>query len=373
MPAARGRKTKVAYVVGTRPEIIRSASVVAALKSDPDVSLRLVHTGQHYDFLMDSVFFKELAIPKPSVNIGIGSGTHAEQTAGMLLHMERYFEREKPDIVGTFGDTNTGLAASVAAVKLQIPVAHLEAGCREWEMDMPEEINRRLMDHCSRVLLAVSDVSVANLERENVPGAIYNVGDPLFDVFRVCRKLGAQSRVWEGLGLKKGEYALLTLHRPANVDDERTFEAILTELASLASVPVVFPVHPRTRKSLKAHKGSLANFKLIDPLSYHEILGMLSGAAFAITDSGGLQKEAFWSRVPCVTVREHTAWVETVDLGVNALTGKDPRGVRRAVGRVAREHDEIRKKFSGLPNPYYKRDCTARSVKLMKKYAREGW
>lgn len=367
------RKTRIAYVVGTRPEIIRSATVVSALKADPEVGFRLVHTGQHYDFLMDQVFFKELAIPRPNVNIGVGSGTHAEQTAAMMLEMERYFERTAPEIVGVFGDTNSGLAAAIAAVKLQIPVAHLEAGCREWEMDMPEEINRRLMDHCSRLNLAVSEVSAGNLRRECVAGDVFNLGDPLYDVYRACRKVSDGLELWRGLGLQKRGYALLTLHRPANVDDEKTLDAILSALSSCSDLPVVFPVHPRTFKQLGSRRRKLGNFTMIDPLSYHDILSMLGGAALAVTDSGGLQKEAFWSRVPCATVREHTAWIETVELGVNRLTGKSPQGIREALEEVIAGRGEMRKRFKGLPNPYRKSNTTKRTVELMKKYAREGW
>lgn len=373
MSSSRKRKTGIAYVVGTRPEIIRSATVVSALKADPEVRFNLVHTGQHYDFLMDRVFFRELAIPRPSINIGVGSGTHAEQTSVMMLEMERYFERTRPEIVGVFGDTNSGLAAAIAAVKLQIPVAHLEAGCREWEMDMPEEINRRLMDHCSRVNLAVSEVSAENLRREKVAGDVYNLGDPLYDVYRACRKVSDGLELWRGLGLKKNGYALLTLHRPANVDDERTLDAILSVLSSCADLPVVFPVHPRTRKHLESRKRRLYNFTMIDPLSYHDILSVLGGAALAVTDSGGLQKEAFWSRVPCATVRQNTAWSETVDFGVNFLTGKEPEGIREVLEEVIGGRGEIKKRFKGLPNPYHKRETTGRTVGLMKKYAREGW
>lgn len=372
LSARRGR-TRIAYVVGTRPEIIRSATVVSALKADDEVSFKLVHTGQHYDFLMDSVFFKELAIPRPSINMGVGSGSHAEQTAAMMLDLERYFERTRPEIVGVFGDTNSGLAAALAAVKLQIPVAHLEAGCREWEMDMPEEINRRLMDHCSLVNLAVSEVSAENLRRENVPGAVHNLGDPLYDVYRACRRVSDDLKLWERMSLARRGYCLLTLHRPANVDDQRTLEAILSVLAGCSELPVVFPVHPRTRKQLQARERGLSNFLMIDPLSYHDILSVLGGAALAVTDSGGLQKEAFWSRVPCVTVREHTAWSETVEMGVNRLTGKDPASIRSSLRDAITSRDETRRLFKGLPNPYTKRGTTEKTVELMKKYAREGW
>jgi UDP-N-acetylglucosamine 2-epimerase len=373
LSASKSKGPKITYVIGTRPEIIRSATVIAALEADPAVSFKLVHTGQHYDFLMDRVFFKELAVPKPDINIAVGSGTHAEQTAAMMVGMERYFERTRPDLVGVFGDTNSSLAATLAAVKLEIPVAHLEAGCREYEMDMPEEINRRVIDHCSRLLFPVADVDAGHLSDEKVLGAVHNVGDPLYDVFKACRKKAASMRMWERLGVEKGKYALVTLHRPANVDDEATFDVILKALSSREDLSVVFPVHPRTRPRLESHKRHLKNFILAEPFSYHEILSALSGASFVVTDSGGLQKEAFWSRVPCVTVREHSGWYDLVDFGVNILTGKRPKGVQDALRYVMENRSELKNRFKGLPNPYYRRDTAKRMVGLMKRYSSEGW
>ena len=369
-------KKKIVYIVGTRPEIIRSASIILALKQDRQIEFKLVHTGQHYNYLMDRIFFKELNLPKSDINLEVGSGRHGEQTAKIMLRFEKFLLDFKPDMVAVFGDTNSSLAAALAAVKLQIPLAHLEAGAREWEMDMPEEINRRLIDHCSNLLLAVSENCVQNLKKENVLGEIYNTGDPLYDVFKKFFQKSLKLKLIDQLGLKKKEYILLTLHRPKNVDDQKTFEDILSTLALIKKLPIVFPVHPRTRKQLGKLKNAKiveSKFIFIDPLSYQEILHLVNQAKIVVTDSGGLQKEAFWAKVPCITLREHTAWIETVNLGVNFLTDANRKGFKQSVYQVIKNDKFIRQSFLKLSNPYVKKDITKRIVELLKNFSGKKW
>ncbi|MDD5748227.1 MAG: UDP-N-acetylglucosamine 2-epimerase (non-hydrolyzing) [Actinomycetota bacterium] len=367
-------KKKIAYIIGTRPEIIRSAIIINNLKKDPDVEFSLVHTGQHYDYLMDNVFFDELRISEANVNLGIGSGSHSAQTAQILMRAEEYFLKFKPEIVAVFGDTNSSLAACLAAVKLNIPVAHLEAGCREWEMDVPEEINRRLIDHSSRLLLAVSESCARNLEREKVQGDIHLTGDPLFETFLTCERIATQKPVSPELNIA-GEYALLTLHRQSNVDDDSRIREIIGQLSKIREINFVFPVHPRTRKNLE--KSGLIrelpqNFTIRDPLGYMQMLLVLKQAKLVVTDSGGLQKEAFWSRVPCITLRKHTAWHETVELGVNFLA-PEACYLHEIVENMLVNYGEIKQKFRDSPNPYAGDEIAKKSIGLIKEYAGKRW
>lgn len=369
-------KKKLVYIIGTRPEVIRSAHVILALKNDREIDFKLVHTGQHYDHLMNDVFFKELNLPHPDVNLKIGSGTHAEQTAKIMVKLEKFFAKFQPDIVAVFGDTNSSLAAALTAVKLQIPLAHLEAGCREWEMDIPEEINRRLIDHCSNILLAVSEVGVENLKREKVMGEIYNIGDPLYAVFQIVYKKSANLNIIEKLGLKKGEYFLLTIHRDKNVDNPDNFRNILDALSLYKDKMIVFPIHPRTRKQLdllEYPSDKLSHVIFLDPLNYEEILHMVSNAELIITDSGGLQKEAFWSKVPCIVLREHTAWIEPVEYGVNHLARINTEEIKSAIAYIINNENKLKNIFSKARNPYHKKNTTINAINLLKEFAGKRW
>lgn len=367
-------KVKIAYVIGTRPEIIRSASLIQTMKKDRSIILKVIHTGQHYDYRMNKIFFDQFDLPLPDINLKVGSGNHGQQTAKILAETEKFLVKFNPHIVVVFGDTNSTLAAALAAVKLNIRVVHLEAGCREWERDMPEEINRRLVDHCSSLLFAFSQDCVDNLLRENVPGKIYNTGDSLYDVFKTTSKQSLKLKLWRKFGLNAKNYALLTLHRAKNVDQDNNLKDILLTLASFKDLPVIFPVHPRTKKHLNKYYRSfkkLSNFIFIDPVSYVDILSLVAGAKIVITDSGGLQKEAFWMRVPCMTLREHTAWIETVNLGANHLVGSNPEKIKHCMRRTITNYCETTVQLRKLPNPYIKPNITNKIIQLLKKFAKE--
>lgn len=366
---------KIVYVVGTRPEIIRSAFIIKKLKQDPKVNFRLLHTGQHYSYLMDKVFFNELQVPTPDINLEVGSKTHVQQISEIMLGTEKFFSDFKPDMVCVFGDTNSTLATGLAAAKMNIPLTHVEAGFREWEMDLPEEINRRLVDHCANLLVALSDTQVNNLKEENVIGDIYNTGDPQYEVFDFYYKESLKISLVKKLSLKRGQFILLTLHRDKNVDYINRLLPILKALNKTLSV--VFPIHPRTKKQLESYDPNyskkLPNILFINPLSYISLLHILDNAQLVITDSGGLQKEAFWVKKPCITLRKNTGWIETVKLGVNFLADPEKDFLNQKVDYILENRDKIDKIFQKVKNPYFKKDCSENIVKLIKQYAGKSW
>ncbi|MBI2022994.1 UDP-N-acetylglucosamine 2-epimerase (non-hydrolyzing) [Candidatus Giovannonibacteria bacterium] len=369
-------KKKIVYIVGTRPEIIRSAGVISRLKKDPEVNFRLIHTGQHYDYEMSESFFKELKLPMPDKNLKAGKNSKRRLMPVMTAGLEEFFEKFNPDIIAVLGDTYSSLAALVAAMKYNIPIAHLEAGPREWDMSLPEEKNRRLIDHASNVLFAVSDTSAKNLRDEKVLGKIFNTGDPLYEVFQKNFRESKSLDLREKLGLKEEKYIFLTMHRAGNVDDPKKMKNVLDALRSLQKYKVVWPIHPRTKarlEKLKYAKKGLANFVIIEPLENREVLHLIAGASIVVTDSGGLQKEVFWSKVPCITLRDITAWSETVDLGVNFLAGTDKKRIIDAVRQIDSEHDKIQEIFNKIKDPYYKSDTVERTVSLIKKFAGKKW
>lgn len=316
---------KITTVVGARPQFIKAAAVSRVLRATPGVHEVLIHTGQHYDENMSEVFFRELEIPEPDYNLGIGSGSHGAQTGRMLEAIEEVLLEEKPDWVLVYGDTNSTLAGALAAVKLHISVAHVEAGLRSFNRRMPEEINRVLTDHASDLLFAPTQAAVENLCREGIPEErIHLVGDMMYDAaLYYGEKARRESRVLERLRLKPESYILVTIHRAENTDDPSRLRAIVEGLCEVGkSVPVVFPVHPRTRKALERHRlfdEAVAYLRLIDPVGYLDMVMLEQNARLIATDSGGVQKEAFFYRVPCVTLRGETEWVELVELGWNRL------------------------------------------------------
>lgn len=370
------QKTNIAYIIGTRPEIIRSADLIRALASDETVEFKLVHTGQHYDYEMSEVFFKQLDVPMPDLNLGVGSGKHGAQTAKMMIGLEDFFLSFQPDIVGIFGDTNSSLAGALVAAKLGIPIAHLEAGCREWDMRLPEEMNRRIIDHMSNVAFAFSRDAMKNLKDERVLAEVYNTGDPLFEVFEKNLKESATSDIRDRLGVTEGEYFFATIHRAGNVGNLDNFRSILDGLSAHADKPIIFPIHPHSKKQLEklnypAEK--LVQFMLIDPIPYMDLLHLVAGAEMVVTDSGGLQKEVFWAKIPCITLRDITAWSETVDLGVNFLAGFDSEKIGSAIAHIRAHRKEIDAHFASMENPYYKPDTTGMMVNLLKKHAGKRW
>lgn len=310
---------KVVSVVGARPQFIKCAPVSRELrKSSEEI---MVHTGQHYDANLSQSFFDELHIPPPHYHLGVGSGTHGYQTAAMLKGIEDVLITEKPDLVLVYGDTNSTIAGALAAAKLRIPLAHIEAGLRSYNKDMPEEINRVVTDHCSDLLFCPTKTAVFNLKKEGITRGVHLVGDVMYDALLFNIDLAKKSRILEQLLVESKNYVLATLHRASNTDDCDALKRIITGL-SRTEYTVIFPAHPRTRKAFESFGISPSeNVRVIEPVGYLEFLKLESEAAAIVTDSGGVQKEAYLLRVPCITVREETEWVETIEDGWNILVG----------------------------------------------------
>jgi UDP-N-acetylglucosamine 2-epimerase (non-hydrolysing) len=294
----------------------------------------LVHTGQHYDPEMSAIFFEELGIPEPACNLGVGSVSHGRQTSEMLTGLEEILCREEPDVVLVYGDTNTTLAGALAAAKLQIPLAHVEAGLRSWDKSMPEEINRVLVDHVSNFLFCPTEGSVENLEKEGIAQGVSMVGDVMLDAV-LCHSALAQriSQILSTLAIQPKNYVLATIHRAANTDNLHNLGRILRALEKLGET-VVFPVHPRTRHAIERLEPSAPipeHVRMIPPVSYLDMLQLEQNARLILTDSGGVQKESYFFKVPCVTLRENTEWLETVDDGWNVLLGTDEDVILKTV------------------------------------------
>ncbi len=318
---------KLLTVIGARPQFIKAAIVSKALRDFP-IQEEIIHTGQHYDPKMSQVFFDELGLTKPSINLNVGSGSHAFNTGQMLIGLEVEFLKRKPDWVLVYGDTNSTLAAALAAAKLNIPIAHVEAGQRSFDRTMPEEVNRVLTDHLSSILFCCAESSVANLKREGIEKNVSNVGDVMYDAF-----LGNSSNAEWPSHVKKrsGKTVLVTFHRASNTDDEARLREILDALSRL-SEQIIFPVHPRTKKSMEFFKLAVpSNVTMIEPLAYLELLGVLNECHAVITDSGGLQKEAYYAGKPCVLLREQTEWMELVSAGAAKLAGGGPEQILESV------------------------------------------
>lgn len=306
---------KVLTVVGARPQFIKAAAVSRVLRREHTEVL--VHTGQHYDREMSALFFEELGIPRPDYELGVGSGGHGWQTGHMLIQLEELLLAQRPDWTLVYGDTNSTLAGALAAAKLGVPVAHVEAGLRSFNRTMPEEHNRVLADHCSDLLFCPTDSSAEQLRKEGVTRGVHVVGDVMYDAaLQFAEVARARSSVLQRLGVQPGAYALATLHRPYNVDDPGRLAIVLDALKQL-ELPVVFPVHPRTRSRLSGLDAG--RLLLIDPVGYLDMLALEQNAALIVTDSGGVQKEAYFFATPCITMRPETEWVETVAAGWNRL------------------------------------------------------
>lgn len=326
---------KIVSIVGARPQFIKAAAISRELRKQHTEIL--VHTGQHYDYEMSGIFFDGLELPRPDVNLGVGSGSHGAQTGAMLKGIEEILIAERADYLLIYGDTNSTLAGALAASKLSIRVAHVEAGLRSFNRRMPEEINRVVADHLSNLLLCPSDTAVQNLATEGISERVHLVGDVMLDVLNWAKqRLAAQpSKILDQLGLHKQGYLLVTMHRSENTDNLERLSQILHAFNSLGE-PVVFPVHPRARKVIaEAHIRLEPNVRLIDPVGYLDMVALTGGARLVLTDSGGLQKEAYWLRVPCLTMRDETEWVETVEAGWNTLVGADSGAILRAAASFA--------------------------------------
>jgi len=318
---------KFATVVGTRPEFIQSSMVSRELESGGHTEV-LIHTGQHWADMMSSIFFLELGLSKPAYNLGVGSGSHAYQTGWALMQIEKVLRDEGPDWVLVYGDTNSTLAGALAASKLRIPLAHVEAGMRSFNREMPEEINRVLVDHCADLHLCPTRTAVMNLLEENVTKRVHRVGDVTYDAAIYFSSLAQERsgilREWK---LERGKYLLATVHRVSNTEDSENLSKILDAFGELGEL-VIFPVHPRTRQKLLFVP---ANVKVVEPVGYFDMLMLERNARLILTDSGGVQKEAYFFAVPCVTLRKETEWVETVEAGWNVLAGTDRRLILDAV------------------------------------------
>lgn len=325
---------KILTVVGARPQFIKAAPVSRALRNAGHTEF-LVHTGQHYDHKMSRVFFEEMQLAEPDANLEIGSGSHGWQTGQMLMGLEMTMQQQRPDCVLVYGDTNSTIAASLAACKLQLPIAHVEAGLRSFNRTMPEEHNRVLTDHCSDWLFCPTQTAVENLSHEGLTRGVHLVGDTMLDAVLQFGKIARdRSDILNQLGVTPQSYLLATLHRPYNTDVPENLRAILDAFADTGET-VVFPVHPRTRQKIAELDGTTRattdNVKMIEPVGYLDMLMLEQNARLMLTDSGGMQKEAYFFGVPCVTLRPETEWVETVEAGWNVIAGAMRDQILRAV------------------------------------------
>ncbi len=354
---------KIVTVVGARPQFIKAGAVSRTIESfnikKNKIQEILVHTGQHYDYLMDRVFFEELEIPQPNYHLGVGSGSHGKQTGMMLERIEAVLQKEKPEMVLVYGDTNSTLAGALAAAKLNIPIAHVEAGLRSYVRSMPEEINRILTDHLSTFLFCPTSHAVQNLSKEGIKNGkekiVKNVGDVMYDSILYYSKIAEKkSTILIDLGFispqseiparpaggRNPQYYLATLHRAENTDDPQKLKSIFKALHEIGKeIPVILPLHPRTRKMLSLHHLSKETRKvrIIQPVSYLNMLMLEKNARAILTDSGGVQKEAYWLGVPCITLREETEWIETVKSGWNILAGAETERIIKGVQQTMKK------------------------------------
>ena len=334
---------RIISIVGARPNLPKIAPLIREMQRHPEIEPLLVHTGQHYDENLSNIFFRQMGIPEPHMNLGVGSGTHAEQTAEILKRVEPILLKQQPDLVLVVGDVNSTIAVSLAAVKMGIPVAHVEAGLRSFDRSMPEEINRVLTDALAKYLFATENDAVENLLKEGRPREfIHLVGNVMIDSLFHFLPVAQQSRVGDELGLRNSKgwqsFGVLTLHRPSNVDSTEKLAEILGAIDAIAKqVPIVFPVHPRTQQRLS--QGGIKRYpqlRLIQPLGYLDFLCLLSNATLALTDSGGIQEETTALGVPCLTLRENTERPITISQGTNVLVGTNPSKIAAATELVLR-------------------------------------
>lgn len=366
---------KILTVVGARPQFIKAAALSRVLAARSGVTEVLAHTGQHYDEGMSDVFFEELGIPAPAHHLGVGSGPHGAQTGRMMERLEPITEHEQPDWMLVYGDTNSTLAAALVASKLHVPVAHVEAGLRSFNRAMPEEINRIVADRCANVLYAPTELAVRNLRNEGVPAdAIENVGDVMFDVaLHAGERAARESRILETSGLAPRGFVLATVHRAENTDTPGHLEAILDALGRLADrLPVVLPLHPRTAAVLERApelRARAEKLRLTPPVSYLDMVQLERNAALVATDSGGVQKEAFFHGAPCVTLRAETEWVELVECGWNRLA---PPPDAEAVFERLLAGLESSPDPAGRPTPYGDGNAAGRIAESLERRSRSA-
>lgn len=324
---------KILVICGARPNFMKIAPIMWEIRRRGGINSFLVHTGQHYDAKMSELFFEQLRIPRPDIDLGVGSGSHAVQTAEVMKRIEPVIIEQKPDVLLVVGDVNSTIACTLAAVKLGVPVAHVEAGLRSFDRTMPEEINRILTDAISRWLFVSERSGIENLKREGITDdRIFFVGNVMIDTLLATRELAERSKVLDEMNLAPGRFAVLTLHRPSNVDHPEVLDGILGALQGLTdAMPIVFPVHPRTRKALSGRAtGTAPNLRMVDPLGYLEFMKLVGNARVVLTDSGGIQEETTVLGVPCITLRSNTERPATVTDGTNVLVGSDPQKIAAA-------------------------------------------
>jgi len=366
------RPIDIVLILGTRPQIIKSALFIDLANEDDEIRLNIIHTGQHYDYEMTKIFFEELSLPDPTADLKVGSGGHAFQTANMMMRLEKALSKQRPDLVVVPGDTNSTLAGALVAAKLQIPVAHIEAGARSYDMSMPEEINRRLTDHCSTLLFTPTENCTKNLRKEGI-NRIHQTGDTMYDVLLQQMSRAEKNQICQQLGLQPRTYILLTTHRPENVDNPQNLKNLVYAIAELKTIMTVFPAHPRTRKQLRKFRlydklQKQTHVKLIKPVSYHETLKLVKNAKLTITDSGGMQKEAFWLGTPCITLRENTEWIETVQLKANHLVGTNKERILETAQAILAEEEEVRSRMRSLQNPFGDGKASQKAIEAIKTY-----
>ena len=328
---------KILTIVGARPQFIKAASLSRYLKKMPNIDVKeiILHTGQHYDNNMSDDFFSELDIPIPDYNLGVGSDTHARQTAKMMMGIEDIAFREWPDFILIYGDTNSTIAGTLVGAKLHIPVVHIEAGLRSFDRKMPEEVNRIVSDSISSLLFCPTQTAVKNLEKEGITKGVYNVGDMMLETYLYYKNQAQKnSKILNKLNLKPKEFILCTIHRASNTDNIENLKNIFIGLTE-SKETIILPLHPRTKKkinqnnSLKNYIGS--NIRIIEPVGYFDMICLEVNAKKIVTDSGGVQKEAYFDKIPCITLRENTEWIETVEEGVNKLVGIDPEKIKENI------------------------------------------
>ncbi len=333
-------KKRIFLVAGARPNFMKIAPIYNEMKKSKKLKPVIVHTGQHYDKNMSLIFFRELGLPKPHIYLGVGSGSHAVQTAKIMVEFEKVCLEGKPDMVLVVGDVNSTLACSVVASKLLIPIAHIEAGLRSFDRAMPEEINRIVTDSLSDYLFTTCRDANKNLEREGVkPNKIFFTGNVMIDSLKKFIVKAEKRKTFRRLSLKDGEYALLTLHRPSNVDDKATLEKILKTIAKISKkTKIIFPAHPRTKKQVEKYKLKKylrgGNIEVIEPVGYLDALNLMKHSKFVLTDSGGMQEETTVLGVPCITMRENTERPITVTQGTSTLVGNNPVKITRVVNQI---------------------------------------
>lgn len=330
---------KVILIAGARPNFMKIAPIIRAMnvaqRNGRSLEYQLVHTGQHYDDKLSKVFFEELQLPEPDVNLGAGSGTQAEQTAKIMVEFERYLAKNPVDLVMVVGDVNSTMACTIVAKKMGTPVAHVEGGIRSWDMSMPEEINRIATDALADYFFTTSKVANENLRKEGKrEDQIYFVGNTMIDSLLLNLTKIKRPNIFEASGLIAGKYYVLTLHRPSNVDQLDAFADLIGEIDSSAAAPVIFPVHPRTRKNLDLLQKAPKNILPTDPLSYLEFIFLVKNAKGVITDSGGVQEETTVLGVPCLTLRKNTERPETVTIGTNVMIGDDMTALRNTLAKL---------------------------------------